>query len=182
MTQPKRLNGGTIYRQSSDGLWCAAIALPSINGTRRKKVVRSKDRAVVEAKLLEMNPEVRGVGHRSRPEALRAARAIATHTPSEWHAKVRASPKTCRYCETALNGFNMVKDHMISIECGGSDGIDNVQPICWECNNEKRKTPHDAFEYHGQRPRPFTVMPAKRKEYERGQEVRAQRNGILGGS
>lgn len=175
MTQPKKLNGGTIYQQAADGLWCAAIALPSLNGTRRKKVVRSKDRAVVEAKLLEMNPAVRGVGHRSRPELMREARAIATHKPSEWHAKVRASTKECRYCDTPLNAFNMVKDHMVSIDCGGSDGIDNVQPICWECNNEKRKTPHDEFEYRGEKPRAFRVMPAKRKEYERGQQARLER-------
>lgn len=171
----RKLYGGTIYRRSSDGLWCAAITLPSIDGKRQKRVVTSKDRAVVEAKLREMNPGVRGAGHKSRPELMREARAIATHTPSEWHAKVRASPKECRYCDTPLNTFNRVKDHMISIECGGSDGIDNVQPICWECNSAKHKTPHDEFIYTGERPRPFNVMPVKRKEYERGQAVRAQR-------
>lgn len=175
MKNPKMRNGGTIYQRASDGLWCAAVALPSIDGKRRKRVVTSKDRAVVEAKLLEMNPDVREVGHTPRPVLLRAARAIATHTSSEWQAKVRASPNECRYCETPLNIFNMVKDHMISIDCGGSDGIENVQPICWECNNEKRKTPHDQFKYAGERPRPFRVMPAKRKEYERGYAARRAR-------
>jgi hypothetical protein len=168
----KKLNGGSIYQRSKDNLWCATIELGVIDGKRRKKVVASKDRAVVEAKLLEMNPNIRPVGHRSRAENMRAARAIATHKGSEWHAKVRASPNECRYCDTALNGFNMVKDHMIAVEVGGSDGIDTVQPICWECNFFKAKTPHDQFTYDGPKPRPFTVMPVKRKEWERGLEKR----------
>lgn len=177
MGKPRALNGGTIYQRKSDGLWCAAVALPSIDGKRRKRVVTSKDRSVVESKLLEMNPDVRGAGHTPRPVLLRAARAIATHTDIEWYAKLRASPSDCRYCSAGLNDFNMVKDHMISLECGGSDGIDNVQPICWECNIEKRTTPHDEFEYRGERPRPFRVMPMKVREYERVQKARKNWKG-----
>jgi len=182
MKQPRTRYGGTIYQRASDGLWCAAIALPSIDGKRRKRVVTSKDRAVVEAKLLEMNPDVRAAGHTPRPVLLRAARAIATHKASEWHAKVRASPDECRYCETQLNIFNMVKDHMTALECGGSDGIDNVQPICWECNVEKGKAPHDQFTYRGEKPRAFRVMPVKRDDWERGQERRRQGLGIWASS
>lgn len=178
MTKPK-LNGGSIYQRTSDGLWCAAIALPPVDGKRRKRVIASKDRAVVEAKLRDMNPSVREVGREPRPVALRAARAIATHTQSQWHAKVRASSKQCRYCDTALNVFNTVKDHMISIHRGGSDSIDNVQPICWECNLAKYKTPHDEYVYRGEKPRPFSVMPVKRAEYERGQAVRRKREEAL---
>jgi hypothetical protein len=171
MTKTRKLNGGTIYQRASDGLWCAAVEMEPVDGKRRKRVVASKDRAVVEARLLEMNPAVRASGLRSRAMAMREARAIATHKPSEWHAKVRASPNFCRYCDTALNGFNQVKDHMIAVEVGGSDGIDNVQPICWECNMDKGKTPHDVFVYRGQKPRPFSVLPIRRKDYERGQAV-----------
>jgi 5-methylcytosine-specific restriction endonuclease McrA len=113
---------------------------------------------------------------------MREARAIATHKQSEWHRKVRASPKICRYCDTPLNGFNMVKDHMIAVEVGGSDGIDNVQPICWECNMTKGKIPHDQFVYQGPKPRPFRVLPIRQEEWDRGQAVRRAKLGNRDGA
>lgn len=167
---------GSLY-QRKDGLWCAAIELEPVDGKRRKKVVASKDRNVVEAKLQEWSAGYQPPKFKTRPEYLREARKIATHTPREWSAKVRASSKHCRYCETELHYFNMVKDHMIALEVGGSDGIDNVQPICWECNVEKATTPPDEFVYKGTKPRPFSVLPIRRKEYERVMEKRRARQG-----
>lgn len=166
--------GGTVY-QRKDGMWVAAVELGVIDGKRKRKVITSKDRAVVEDKLRELTGGILRTVTISRAELMRAAKAKATHTPTEWHAKVRNSPKVCRYCETGLNPFNMVKDHMIAVERGGSDGIDNVQPICWECNGEKRTTPHDEFVYKGEKPRPFRVLPVRRPEYERVMAKRAER-------
>lgn len=166
-----RLKGGagSIY-QRQDGLWCAALNTGTVNGKRTRKVASNKDRAVVEAKLAEWTANAAPV--KTPAEYMRDARAIATHTAGEWWAKVRSLPKTCRYCDTGLNVFNMVKDHMIAVEAGGSDGIDNVQPICWECNMEKRTIPHDQFTYQGIKPRPFSVLPNRRAEYNRGLEKR----------
>lgn len=163
---------GSIY-QRKDGLWCASIEAGSVDGKRRKKVVTSKDRAVVERKLQELTEGYQPREFKSRPEYMRAAREIATHTPQQWYAKLRSLPKTCRYCDTALNHFNMVKDHMIAIEAGGSDGIDNVQPLCWECNVEKARTPHDQYVFKGTKPRPFRVLPVRCNEYQRVMEKRS---------
>lgn len=149
------------------------------NGKRRRKVVASKDRAVVVVKLAEAVGDGPGPT-KSRAELMRAAQIIATHTPDEWHKKVRESTKICRYCDAALNHFNMVKDHMIAVEAGGSDGIDNVQPICWECNIEKYVTPHDQYIYKGTKPRPFRVFPIRRPEYDRVMEKRASMTGEKG--
>ena len=176
----KKLRGGSIYQRASDGLWCATIEAGTVDGKRRKRVVASKDRAVVEAKLREMNPNIGPVGHRSRYENMCRARAIATHTRKEWADKVRSTPEECRYCLVPMSLFNMVKDHMIAIEIGGSDGIDNVQPICWECNLSKRLTHPDKFVYDGPTPRPFTPMPSKVEEYERIQHMRRRGLGIYG--
>lgn len=166
--------GGTIY-QRRDGLWCVAIEAGTVNGKRKRKVITSKDRDKVVAKLEELaTPKT---PKKTRAEYLREARAIATHTPSEWYAKLRTLPKICRYCDTALNHFNMVKDHMIALEAGGSDSIDNIQPICWECNVDKRTTPHDEYTYTGSKPRPFSVFPKRRPEYERVMAKRNERQG-----
>lgn len=162
--------GGSIY-QRGDGLWCVAIEVGIVDGKRKRKVITSKDRDKVVAKLAEL--AVSKPPKKSRAEYLREARQIATHTPTQWYAKLRTLPDLCRYCDTQLNHFNMVKDHMIALEAGGSDGIDNVQPLCWECNIDKRTTPHDVYVYTGVKPRPFSVFPKRRPEYER---VIAKRN------
>lgn len=154
---------GSIY-QRADGQWCVSIEMGIVDGKRKRKVITRKDhwRAVEIFEAHTAGAETK----KTRAEYMQAARAIATHTASEWRAKVKASPKTCRYCDTDLNLFNMVKDHMIAVESGGSDGIDNLQPICWECNMEKRTTHHDEYVFKGDKPRPFTVLPIRRNQYE----------------
>lgn len=159
--------GGSIYQRASDGMWCASVEMGIVDGKRKRKVITSKDRSVVEDKLRAITGGNLRAIILTRAEHMAAARLIATHTPDEWHAKVRATPKVCRYCDTTLYHFNMVKDHKIAVEAGGSDGIDNVQLICWECNNEKKTTPHDQFTYKGPKPRPFSVLPQRRAEYAR---------------
>jgi len=163
---------GSIY-QRGDGMWCGAVEFGRVDGKRNRKVITSKNRETVEARILELVADRAPV--KTRKEHMADARLIATHTPNEWYAKVRASAKTCRYCDTNLSIFNTVKDHMIAVETGGSDGIDNVQPICWECNNEKRTQHHDEYAYAGEKPRPFSVMPIRRAEYERAQAFQASR-------
>ena len=131
---------GSIYQRNSDGLWVCAVSLPG----GRRKTVASKDRAVVEAKLQELLPDP--TPPKTRAQVMAEARRLGTHTEAEFKAKTR-DVKTCRYCGDDLNYWNAVKDHMQSVYCGGSDSIDNVQKICWECNAEKFKTPHDQFTY-----------------------------------
>lgn len=69
----------------------------------------------------------------TRSQRLAAARAIATHTKAEWLALVDACGNACVRCGAA----GVVKDHIIPIYQGGSDGIDNLQPLCKSCNSSK---------------------------------------------
>lgn len=69
----------------------------------------------------------------TRSQRLAAARAIATHTKSEWLALVDACGNACVRC----GGAGVVKDHITPIYQGGSDGIDNLQPLCKSCNSRK---------------------------------------------
>jgi 5-methylcytosine-specific restriction endonuclease McrA len=129
---------GAVY-QRGDGYWCAAVSLPREDGKRRRKVKISRDRSVVEAFLAEWqtaNP-VRPV--LTRAEYMEAARAKGTHTVQE---------------------LNAVEDHIIPVALGGSDAIDNIQIICWACNQDKGSKLD--FEYTGERPRPFSALPSRR--------------------
>jgi uncharacterized protein YdaU (DUF1376 family) len=69
----------------------------------------------------------------TRSQRLAAARAIATHTKAEWLALVDACGNACVRC----GGAGVVKDHITPIYQGGSDGIDNLQPLCQSCNSSK---------------------------------------------
>lgn len=68
-----------------------------------------------------------------RSERLAAARANGSHTKEEWSAMLSAIPM-CVKCGAQEH---LVKDHIIPIYQGGSDGIDNIQPLCHSCNSSK---------------------------------------------
>ena len=157
--------------QRGDGIWVADVTISTT--PRRRKRYYGATREAAESKLAaaaargEFDPRLLTPREpvKSRAEWLREARARGRHTPAEWAALVRSGPKDCPYCETPLNSFNDAKDHIVSIDNGGSDTIDNIQRICWECNASKSK--RDDYVYEGPRPRPFRPRPKVRAEYER---------------
>jgi 5-methylcytosine-specific restriction endonuclease McrA len=81
-----------------------------------------------------------------RSERLAAARRIASHTTEEWLALVEACGNKCVCCGTPaadLNGGSLCKDHITPIYSGGSDGLENIQPMCRNCNSSKGSDAHD---------------------------------------
>jgi 5-methylcytosine-specific restriction endonuclease McrA len=156
---------GSIYRRSRDGLWVAAITL-SVT-PRRRKVFTARTRellldrlAVAGVTIDDSHPVAQG-----RLTAMSAARELGRHTGAEWNALVRTSPRKCPYCGVPLNLFNRTKDHKVPVARGGSDAIDNLEPICWECNASKGDRTHEEFVYTGPRPRDFRPHPLREKEY-----------------
>ena len=68
-----------------------------------------------------------------RSERLTEARKKATHTKDEWEG-MRLFFGECVKCG---NKEDLVKDHITPIYQGGSDGLDNLQPLCRKCNASK---------------------------------------------
>ena len=68
-----------------------------------------------------------------RSERLAEARKKATHTKDEWE-EMRLFFGECVKCG---NKEDLVKDHITPIYQGGSDGLDNLQPLCRKCNSSK---------------------------------------------
>jgi integrase len=52
---------GSVYKRS-DGLWCAAVELPPLDGVRRKKIVTSKSKAEVLKKFAAVRKELERAG------------------------------------------------------------------------------------------------------------------------
>ena len=76
---------------------------------------------------------------KSRSSRLSAARRKGTHTPEEWQAMLDVIGPTCLRCDRPAgdNGSGLVKDHIVPVYQGGSDGIENIQPLCRSCNAAK---------------------------------------------
>lgn len=70
-----------------------------------------------------------------RQERLARARALATHTDPEWIALCVEFSYACVQCGDGVSG--VTRDHIVPIYQGGSDGIDNIQPLCRPCNSRK---------------------------------------------
>lgn len=70
----------------------------------------------------------------ARRQRLHAARALATHTPEEWAALVEYCGGQCVRCGS---DGPVQKDHIRPLYRGGSDGIENLQPLCRPCNCSK---------------------------------------------
>jgi 5-methylcytosine-specific restriction endonuclease McrA len=68
-----------------------------------------------------------------RSQRLSLARSKGTHTKIEWQ-NMRLYFSECLKCGA---NDDIVKDHIIPIYQGGSDSIDNIQPLCRKCNASK---------------------------------------------
>lgn len=77
---------------------------------------------------------------KTRHARLAEARRKGTHSAEEWEALVAACEHRCVKCSThksELHGSALCKDHIIAIYVGGSDAIENIQPMCRQCNSSK---------------------------------------------
>lgn len=69
-----------------------------------------------------------------RAARMAAAKQKGTHTREEWLALTTACGHQCVKC--GAQG-HQDRDHIVPIYQGGSDGIENIQPLCARCNASK---------------------------------------------
>jgi 5-methylcytosine-specific restriction endonuclease McrA len=74
-----------------------------------------------------------------RSVRLAAARAKARHTDEQWEAVIDEFGNRCVRCGCEFSGTlaKPTKDHVVPIYQGGSDGVENLQPLCSDCNSQK---------------------------------------------
>jgi 5-methylcytosine-specific restriction endonuclease McrA len=71
---------------------------------------------------------------RMRAERLAVARELGTHTKEEWQALLIFCEYRCVKCGSHES---IEKDHITPLYLGGSDSIENLQPLCQYCNVSK---------------------------------------------
>ncbi len=71
---------------------------------------------------------------------IRRARKLAakgSHTDKEWQSLKVFYNYKCLCCGRQEPEINLTRDHVIPLIKGGSDSIDNIQPLCTRCNSKK---------------------------------------------
>jgi len=68
----------------------------------------------------------------------RRSLCVGNFTDKEW-AEVKAKfSNTCLRCNKREPRIVLTADHVIPLSLGGSNTIDNIQPLCKSCNSVKR--------------------------------------------
>ncbi len=58
-------------------------------------------------------------------------------TLKEWNELKKKFDYTCQMCGKKEPEIKLTKDHIIALDNGGNNAIDNIQPLCQSCNSKK---------------------------------------------
>lgn len=85
---------------------------------------------------------------KTRSQRLAEARSLGTHTDLEWETlqDLFGMCVQCGVPRKDVLGGSLCKDHIEPIYTGGSDAIENIQPMCRNCNSRKSITRADLRE------------------------------------
>jgi 5-methylcytosine-specific restriction endonuclease McrA len=77
------------------------------------------------------------INWRSRIERARKKRAKGSFTIDEWELLKKQYGYTCPSCGKSEPEIKLTIDHIIPLIRGGSNYIENIQPLCEKCNCKK---------------------------------------------
>lgn len=118
------------------------------NKTKRQKYHQTRRRKTKRSKTMkawhEKNPEVNRVYRaRQRARAFEKERglpegALGEYTQDEWIAICEEYAYSCLACFKSRPIIEVVADHVVPLEKGGRNVVDNLQPLCRSCNAAKQ--------------------------------------------
>lgn len=95
----------------------------------------AEERRKYSLEYYKLHPE-KSVAATNRRRALKLA-AEGSHTEEEWQELKAFYNYRCLCCGKQEPEITLTRDHVIPLTQGGSDSIDNIQPLCARCNSKK---------------------------------------------
>jgi hypothetical protein len=74
---------------------------------------------------------------KTRERKIRRKGAEGSHTDAEWEALKVKYAYTCLRCGQQEPAITLTRDHVKPLILGGTDYIENIQPLCHGCNSAK---------------------------------------------
>jgi len=95
----------------------------------------AEERRKYSIEYFKEHPE-KSVAANNRRRALKVA-AEGSHTEQEWQELKAFYNYKCLCCGRQEPEIKLTRDHVLPLTQGGSDSIDNIQPLCARCNSKK---------------------------------------------
>lgn len=121
------------HNYSKNRYWTAKLNNPEKLRETRAKYKESKKK--YSKMYRKKNPErTREIANR---RLKRKFNAEGSHTYGEWELLKKQYGFTCPSCKSKEPEIKLTEDHIIPLSKGGSDYIENIQPLCRSCNSSK---------------------------------------------
>lgn len=76
--------------------------------------------------------------------------AVGSHTQTEWAELKKQYNYMCLCCKQQEPFVKLSEDHIVPLSMGGSNHIENIQPLCGPCNSRKYTSSMDYRKTFGQ--------------------------------
>lgn len=101
-------------------------------GVSQSKEHRLKNRIGQIRRFTKLNPN-----YVMTTRNARIAKNGGFHSLGEWETLKAQYNWTCPACKKPEPSIKLTRDHIVPLLIGGSDNIQNIQPLCSQCNSKK---------------------------------------------